>query len=456
METIKSSKKESTIKDFLEVLFRRKWVILGIVFFSVLMVGLLNMKEPALYESVSTMLVKRGQAEGVFTPNIRTLPWEEDIASQIEMVKSQIVIESAQEKLSKYLPDDYLSIPRLSLGGVDAGVVSTSNVIWVKYVSGDPALCEAAVNAITNAYREHYVKVKTPPEMDDFFSEEMKILNEEIEYWRDRKVKTGQKWGVIDLGKQESFVLQRLEQYVKDFDDIVKEKSQLAEIIEKLIEVKGENVNEIYGVYDNLLGNKSKTSNMDNMYESLIAMKMQELALTTKYTDNNRELIKARNNIKNIEEMLKEELEIIIKVKKVKLEMLERRKQLLSQLMGKLELRKSAFSEKEVEIDRINLALKRVEKAYNELLEKQMAARISLASNPEWKVTILTPATNPSRQKTRDYVRIALGPFFSLLFSIGFAFFIDNLDHSIKNVAEAEETLGINVLASFPDTEAKK
>ncbi|MCD6379044.1 hypothetical protein J7M07_01190, partial [bacterium] len=135
---------------------------------------------------------------------------------------------------------------------------------------------------------------------------------------------------------------------------------------------------------------------------------------------------------------------------------LENRKHLISQLIQNLELRKNSFSEKEVELDRINLALTRAEKANNELMDKQMAARISMASNPEWKVTILTPATKASRQKTRDYVRIALGPFFSLLFSIGFAFFIDNLDHSIKNVAEAEETLGINVLASFPDTETKK
>jgi hypothetical protein len=49
------------------------------------------------------MLVKRGQSEGVFNTYVRTLPWEEDIASQIEMVKSQIVIEGAQEKLSEDL-----------------------------------------------------------------------------------------------------------------------------------------------------------------------------------------------------------------------------------------------------------------------------------------------------------------------------------------------------------------
>ncbi|MCD6380432.1 hypothetical protein J7M07_08330, partial [bacterium] len=318
METIKNSEKESTVKDFLEVLFRRKWVIFGIVFFSVLMVVILNMKEPSLYESTSTMLVKRGQAEGVFSTYVRAIPWEEDIASQIEMVKSQIVIKSAQEKLPEYLPDDYVSTPRLSLGKVEAGVISTSNVIWVKYVSGNSALCEAAVNAITNAYREHYVMVKTPPEMDDFFSEEMKTLKEEIEYWRDRKVKAGQKWGVVDIVKQESFILQRLEEYTRDFDDITEEKEQLAEIVNRLVAAKSGGVKEMYGVYNNLLGNKSKTTNVDNIYKNFIELKMQELTLAAKYTDNNKELIKTRSKIKDVGKMLKEELGIMIRVKNIK------------------------------------------------------------------------------------------------------------------------------------------
>ncbi|HMA76951.1 MAG TPA: hypothetical protein VKO43_06565 [Candidatus Krumholzibacteriaceae bacterium] len=455
METVENSKNESTVKDFLEVIFRRKWVIIGIVLFSLLMVIFLNMREPALYESTSTMLVKRGQPEGVFNQYVRTMPWEEEIASQIEMVKSQIVIESAQEKLSEYLPDDYSSIPSLSTANVEAGVVSTSNVIWVKYVSSDPFLCEAAVNAITNAYREHYAMVKTPPEMDDFFSEELKILKEEIEYWRERKVVMGEKWGLVNIEKQEGFILQRLEQYYSDYDDIVNEKKQLAQIIEKLIEAGNGGVKEMYGAYDSYLASKSKTTNINNLYDSFIELEMEKDELSTKYTDSNKELIEIRSRLDNVEEMLNEEMEILVKVKKTKLEVLENREKLLSQLIGNLESEKNSFSRKEVEVSRINSTLSRVEKSYNELLNKQMAARISMASNPEWKITILTHATDASRQKTRDYVRIALGPFFSLLFSIGFAFFIDNLDHSIKNVAEAEDILEINVLASFPDTETK-
>ena len=53
------------------------------------------------------------------------------------------------------------------------------------------------------------------------------------------------------------------------------------------------------------------------------------------------------------------------------------------------------------------------------------------------------------------YVRISLGPVFSLIIALGFAFFMDNLDHSIKNVNEAEDALGFQVLSSFPDLDSK-
>ena len=76
---------------------------------------------------------------------------------------------------------------------------------------------------------------------------------------------------------------------------------------------------------------------------------------------------------------------------------------------------------------------------------------MTIASNPEWTVTILSGASPANRKKNLDYVRMALGPVFSIIFALGFAFFIDNLDHSIKNIVDAEESLGLPVLASFPE-----
>ena len=48
-----------------------------------------------------------------------------------------------------------------------------------------------------------------------------------------------------------------------------------------------------------------------------------------------------------------------------------------------------------------------------------------------------------------------LAELFSIVIALGLAFFIDNLDHSIKSIAEAEDSLGLSVLANFPEIEKK-
>ena len=153
METVEV-KRESTVKDFLEVIFRRKWIILGIVLVSTAMVVILNMRKPAEYESSAKVLIKRGEAPGVFDRGVRTLNWEEEIASQIEMIKSQTVVSSAQLILPQFYPKGYTTDRKIQLAKVNSGVVTTSNVIYVTYGSEDPVFVEAAVNAIVTAYRE--------------------------------------------------------------------------------------------------------------------------------------------------------------------------------------------------------------------------------------------------------------------------------------------------------------
>ena len=84
-------------------------------------------------------------------------------------------------------------------------------------------------------------------------------------------------------------------------------------------------------------------------------------------------------------------------------------------MVKNLETESENIPEKAVELERIDSTLDRLERNYADLVKQHMNARISIASNPEWTVTILTPATPPYQRKTRDYVRMALGSVFSLI-----------------------------------------
>ncbi|MFO7914274.1 MAG: Wzz/FepE/Etk N-terminal domain-containing protein [Candidatus Krumholzibacteriales bacterium] len=452
MDTRRIEHKESTLKDFIEVLFRRKWMILAIVLFATITVIYMNMREPAVYESISTVLLKRAQPQSVFATYSRQLPWEEDVSSQIELAKSQMILDKAQKNLSGYLPEGYDTIPRIKPGSVSSGVVSTSNVIWIKYTSGDPVLCEAAVEAITNTFRDYYSEARTPPEMEDFFSSELQMIMEEIEYWRDRKDNLEKKWGLVDVEMQRQSLINRMDVYVAEREELSRKRNKLKGVIGKLIEASEEsNIEDMYILYDDYLGSRTRGSSLDSMNEKLGELKMSEIELSARYTDNNEQLIEIREKLEELREMMMEEFNSIIAVKKMELEVIEEEERMLSELIEGLAMKSSHGSE----VERINSALSRLKASYEDVNNKQLDARVSMASNPEWKVTVLTSATPPSRQRTKDYVRIALGPLFSILFAVGFAFFVDNLDHSIKNVSEAEEALEMTVLASFPDTEKK-
>jgi len=454
METVEV-KRESTVKDFLEVVFRRKWIIVGIVAVATAIVIVLTMRQPAVYESTAKVLIKRGEAPGVFDRNVRTLNWEEEIASQIEMVKSQTVVGRAQASIARFYPKGYTTDRKIILGKVSSGVVTTSNVIWVSYASENAVFCEAAVNAIVNAYREYYTDTRTPPEMEDFFSQEIQRLQEEIEYWRGHKETVLREGDIIDIQDQRRNLLARLDNYNAELDGVVRERKEKEAVIARLDSLLGIGPLELAAVSSDLTDSQLESDLMKGIRVKLQDLQMKESELEGRYTDQNPEVQRIRKQLVDLHQMVLAEIRTQILLNKNRLGIIVQREEVLRELTAKLEDKKSQYPKAEVELERIDAALEKLKNTYDDVIRQQMEAKISRASNPEWTVTILNPASEASRQKTRDYVRMALGPAFSLIVALGLAFFVENLDHSIKNINEAEENLGLSVLASFPETNRK-
>ncbi len=448
------TRKESTIKDFLEVIFRRKWLIVGIVGVATIVAFIINMQEQAVYESSAKVLVKRGEQPGAFNRSMQTLTWEEEISSQIEMVKSAIVVDRAQQMFNDYAPAGYTTSSRVNVGRVGAGVVSTSNVIWVAYSSNDPVFCEVAVNAIVNAYKEYYQRVRTPPEMEDFFSREMQTMAEEIEYWRERKERVGRQWGIINLKQQELETIKGLDQYRRELEEVSRDLEEKELIVRYLEELQDREDDELPTVMAVLLETASETS-IGKIRDMLTNMRVKESELAVGYTGEHKKLREVREQINEMERLLNTEIKATLSITRTQIGIMRSRRQYVLEMIQQFEEESKTYPQKETELERINAALARVQANYRTLVGQHMTSKVTIASNPEWTVTILNPASPGYRKKARDYVRMALGPLFSIIVAFGFAFFVDNLDHSIKNVAEAEETLNLQVLASFPDRHGK-
>jgi uncharacterized protein involved in exopolysaccharide biosynthesis len=450
MERIES-RKESTVKDFLEIIFRRKWAVVSIVVVATAIILILNMRGAAIYESSARVLVKRGEQPGVFTRGAQPMTWEEEISSQIEMVKSTIVVDRAQKLMADYMPPGYKTDWMISIGGVNAGVVSTSNVIWVAYTASDPIFCEVAVNSIINAYKQYYQEIRTAPEMEDFFSREMNTMKEELEYWRERKERVEFEWGIVDLDQQQLEIIRTHEVYKRELEEVSRELMEKESIVQRLEDIRDRDMDERSIVTSSLLGVSARETGIEGLRKQLKDFLIKESELSVGFTGEHQELKEVREQINELKNLLDREIESLLYISNTQIEILRSRRQHLGDIVRQIAEEKRTYPEKEVEINRINATLAYLQDNYDRLGEQHMTSKITVASNPEWTVTILNPATYAYRKKTRDYVRMALGPLFSLIVALGFAFFLDNIDHSIKNVAEAEETLKLQVLASFPD-----
>jgi capsular polysaccharide biosynthesis protein len=109
------------------------------------------------------------------------------------------------------------------------------------------------------------------------------------------------------------------------------------------------------------------------------------------------------------------------------------------------------YPEQDAVLADLNSRITVLERDYATLTSRKIDAMVSKESSPEWEVVLLSPPSQPVALRTKDYVRLSLGPLLGLLVGIGLAFFFDSLDHSVKTKSEAERILGIPVVASIVD-----
>ncbi len=420
-----------------------------------LSVAFLNLRGTATFESSAKVLVKRGETKGVFSQYVRTLSWEEEIASQIEMMKSLVVIDRANELLDEFSPEGYDPPGTVYPSSVNAGVIGTSNVIWLTYESTDPVFCEIVVNSLVNAYKDYYQEFRTPPEMNDFFNTELKIIKDEIDYWLDRKERVFRSWDIVDLKEQSKYIIISRTSYQGKLDELVEAIGSKQVMIQQLQKLSQAGKEERIAGSSTFAESNLEQNVVLSLRSSFHQLKITESELESKFTDENLELVRVRKQIKDVERMIDSEIRTQILIQSAQLDVLFERERTLKAIITRLGNESGEIPSKEVEVQRIETTLTQLNENYSELLEQHLNAKIAIASNPEWTVTILSSATPARKRRTRDYVRLALGPLFSVMGALGFAFFIDSLDHSLKNIAEAEEVLGMHVLASFPDAKMK-
>jgi uncharacterized protein involved in exopolysaccharide biosynthesis len=452
------TKQETTLRDFLNVVFRWKYLILAMFFLTTLLIVFVRASQPVTYVSSSRILVGRGERSSVFVPNFRYLAWSEEMSSQLEVVLSEAVFTDARRIFADSLASRGLQGTRTFHGSsVRADVSGESNVIVITYAGLDPMECEIGCAAVTAAYIEYYEKATAPPPVDDFFDSEIEQAQMDLAEWREKKsafLNKEKYIGVDEEGTHEMYKLSRVEASLADAES---ERSALRSRLESLRQLVALSDDELEKRFSSAMTESVVLSRtFGDIQSDLQRLKTKREELITLYTDKHPEVVAVDRQLAELRQSLRREVENALDMATSQYNEVAAKCESLLDEKRRTEAEIAAIPDKEEEFARIESNVKAYEAKYQLLLNRQHEAQIALATSQDFQVKVLTPAGRASARRTSDYVRLAVGPVLSLIVGLGLAFFFESMDHSLKNPAEVEQYLHTAVLATVSEARKKK
>jgi uncharacterized protein involved in exopolysaccharide biosynthesis len=443
--------RETTLRDFVAVVFRRGGVILIVLLAALGTLFVMNTRTLPEYMSSARMLVSRGEPESVFNSRTVILPWDEELNSELEVVKSATLGESAQKILKESNAVDSNGSPiKFDYGKVTANTSGRASVILVSYLANDALEARESLRALLRAYTEWRTRARSLPVVDSFFQEEMESLRDQLSQWEERRAAFMTDEGISNLTTEREGLLRQKDASSTELSTLrakLADFSTRLEVVRNLQEEKKTDPNiDVFGIND---GEGNDDELLITLRRELIARRADYYQKKSRLKDDHPDVLAAKDVVTNLEGQLDMQLDNYTRYLDSRIAVVRARINSLEATIRGIDDELSGMPDKEARLTQYDRIIDALKTDYNTVVERQVTAKIEQSGRSEWSVVVLQPASKAIRQRTRDYVRMALVPGFALLFGLAMAFIIDGLDHSLKDPSEVETHLKLPVLGSL-------
>lgn len=488
----------NSLRDLVYVLFRRKWIIIGVLLATVIPVTVYNLRIPPAYEAKSRLLIKPGREniyvspvgspEGTHPPTI-VQRVEEVINSEIEILKSKVLIRRVIEQLrvAGLFPD---SLPKGSpvahaedeealpieievdvmraLQNLSVRRARNTDVIVVAFKSQDSDIPANFVNTLVDRYLERHLEVHRNAQSFEFFKNQSNQLEQELRAAAIRLADFKKKYGIVSFEQLKQLTLQRytgVNASKKDNEAAIKETQKridkLKEDLAKISEHK-------------YLGQSESTdSPVIGMLKTRLAeLELEKARLSQKYKPENYKVVNIDEAIAKVKEMLAGEeekfhgtvstgvseiyqaLELQLLVQQVNLEAFRSRAEELERQLIEYGQELARLGRLEPELEDLRRAVTVQEQNYKLYQTKFEESRVSDAMDAARmvSVSVLEPATVPLHPvPAKKALNILVSVCIAGVAGLGLAFLTEFFDHTFKVPEDIKDNLDVPVFGSIMD-----
>lgn len=435
-----------TLRDFLEVVFRRK-VVITTLFLSITgTVAVGSFLQPPVYQASSSILVPQDQRKLVLTPTL-SLVQDTQIQSEVELIKGRPV---AEDVASDFAPLELT--PEQVQETMDVEAIKDTRLIKISYESNDPILAARIVDSIVDNYLRYRLKIYEDIGEYNFFDKQLEITRERLNGLEQSLGAFKSKQGLTSPERHEAILLQRLEGFQQALTDVqtrtIRKQTELNAIRDQI--KKG---------YQTIIPPSGRTDETGRwnfigvLKNKLLTLELKENELLQDYTPEHGLVANVQEEIRLTRQKLQTEVEQIVSLEESSLKALKEEEMVLESKVNEVSRQIRELLRDQSEMTRLARGLDDNAEIYSMLLKKREEARIERQGTVDIPdVKIVNHASVPSRPvKPKKARNISFAVVLSLALGFGLALFLEYLDHSLKTAQDVEYYLGLPVLASIPE-----
>ena len=441
--------RQATAREFLAVLFRRKWIIIGLFLITTTTVVTVALTTPTTYMSSGRILVKRGERQSALRADRQIFSdWEQDLGSEMQIMKSAPVVKRTREMLSEESKKEHIPIP-FDPARIDVEVVGKSNVLALGYGDLDPSVAQLVCKALIDAYVEYHRDKLGSDRPQKFFADEINDLNTRIDKLMEERKATSEESGIsAPVAQTQSWLTQlsMLEGRRGDLAADLAAARTVEESMKKMVDDPDMDLPTFDGV--SVYTNESA---LVLLKQRVVDQQAHIATMTETLRDDAPEVVAAKQTLETLQGMLRKEVEQRVRLASSRVDALQAKVTVIDDQIATLHQELDAVPQTMKRSDEIDNELTTLRARLKDLTEKQDEALVTANTMADVNVVVLAPAGVAVAVNPLDFVRLGLAPAFSLLVGIAIAFFIDGLDLTVRTANQAEEYLDLPVLASMSE-----
>jgi uncharacterized protein involved in exopolysaccharide biosynthesis len=452
---------EPHLKDYLRVLFMRRWVVIGISLLVVFATALTVFIMTPTYRATALLLIeptkiKVTDFQDVYDPTLSEfagseLARREFMETQFKLLKCRPLMERVFTRFNFGEKEEYRDakdpIPSFTKR-FDVTPVRRTRLVEVSFEWTDPAFAAEVVNYLVDAYTQDYRERRLGVTGGGLAA--LKRKAEELRPKVAEKAEALQAFriehGTVSLEQSQNIVVERLKDLNRQLSEVQNKRIELQSRIQSI----GHALESRTALED--LPEVVDSPTMRDLKMEWIRTEQEISDLSKRFGPNHPQLLSARAKLKAVRDKIEMDVRSILsathleyqRAKDQEREIVESLQRQQEEVMGLDQLR--------VAYQELKDAHDTVHKTYRAIIQRIDEIEISSAAGTEEdNIFVIASAQAPLKKaKPKRLQAIGLAFLLGPMLGVGLAFFLQYLDTTVKTREDVEQATGLPVLGYVP------